>query len=118
MEIKFYDSLSAMVMALKSGEVDAIFVHNVVADYLCARDEELFYINHFAVPDTDASGLTKRLVENGFHSDEFTFMLMEGNEAIRDEINRALEAMENEGVLAALEATLNAAGEEPVQTHH
>ena len=114
MEIKFYDSLSAMVMALKSGEVDAIFVHNVVADYLCARDEELFYINHFAVPDTDASGLTKRLVENGFHSDEFTFMLMEGNEAIRDEINRALEAMENEGVLAALEATLNAAGEEPV----
>ncbi|MBR0514471.1 MAG: transporter substrate-binding domain-containing protein [Clostridia bacterium] len=114
MEIKFFDSLNAMIMALKSGEVDAIFVHNVVADYLCARDEALFYINHFAVPDADASALTRRLVENGFHSDEFTFMLMEGNEALRDEINRALNAMENEGVLAALEATLNAAGEEPV----
>ena len=114
MEIKFFDSLNAMIMALKSGEVDAIFVHNVVADYLCARDEALFYINHFAAPDADASALTKRLVENGFHSDEFTFMLMEGNEALRDEINRALNAMENEGVLAALEATLNVAGEEPV----
>ena len=114
MEIKFFDSLNAMIMALKSGEVDAIFVHNVVADYLCARDEALFYINHFAVPDADASALTRRLVENGFHSDEFTFMLMEGNEALRDEINRALDAMENEGVLAALEATLNAAVEEPV----
>ena len=114
MEIKFFNSLNAMIMALKSGEVDAIFVHNVVADYLCARDETLFYINHFVAPDADASALTRRLVENGFHSDEFTFMLMEGNETLRDEINRALGAMESEGVLAALEATLNAAGEEPV----
>ena len=58
--------------------------------------------------------MAKRLVENGFHSDEFTFMLMEENEALRDEINRALGAMESEGVLSALEATLNAAVEEPV----
>ena len=115
MEIKFYDSLNAMIMALKSGEVDAIFVHNVVADYLCARDEALFYINHFVAPDADTrNALAKRLVENGFHSDEFTFMLMEENEALRDEINRALGAMESEGVLSALEATLNAAVEEPV----
>ena len=115
MEIIFYDSLNAMILGLKSGEVDAIFVHNAVADYLCARDDTLFYINHFVAPDTDGeSALVKRLVENGFHSDEFAFMLLEGNEALRDEINKAINDMENEGVLAALEAMLNAADEAPV----
>ena len=115
MEIKFYDSLNAMLLGLKAGEVDAIFVHNAAADYLCARDDDLFYINHFAAPETDdGSALTKRLVENGFHSDEFALMLMEGSEALRDEINRALDEMENEGVLTALEATLLLADEEPV----
>ena len=115
MEIIFYDSLNAMILGLKSGEVDAIFVHNAVADYLCARDDNLFYINHFVAPDTDGeNALVKRLVENGFHSDEFAFMLLEGNEALRDAINSALDDMENEGVLTALEAMILAAGEAPV----
>lgn len=112
MQIKFYDSLNAMIMGLKSGEVNAIFVHNAVADYLCARDDSLFYINHFVAPD--AGALAKRLAENGFHSDEFTFMLTEGNEALRNEIDRALGAMDEEGALTALEAMLKAADEEPV----
>ena len=41
-------------------------------------------------------------------------MLLEGNTALRDEINKALDDMENEGVLAALEAMILAAGEAPV----
>ena len=117
MQIKFYDSLNAMLMALKSGEVNAIFVHNAVADYLCARDDELYYINHFVAPDTGNSNekaLTVRLIENGFHSDEFAFMLMSGNEKLRDEINKALDDMEDEGILAKLEAMLKATDEEPV----
>lgn len=117
MQIKFYDSLNAMLMALNSGEVDAIFVHNAVADYLCARDDELFYINKFVAPDAEGyagASLTARLVENGFHSDEFAFMLMEGNEALRDAFNEALNDMEDEGVLSALEAMLKVTDEEPV----
>ena len=117
MQIKFYDTLNAMIMALKSGEVNAIFVHNAVADYLCARDDELYYINHFVAPnagDSDEKNLIARLIENGFHSDEFAFMLMEGNEALRDEINKAIDDMEDEGVLAELEAMLKLTDEEPV----
>ena len=115
MRIKFYDTLNSMIMALKSGEVDAVFVHNVVADYLCARDSGLFYINKFVAGDAVNDNLLLRLAANGFHSDEFTFMLMKGNEELRDKINGALDDMDSEGVLMELEAQLHDAEPVPVQ---
>ena len=115
MRIKFYDTLNSMIMALKSGEVNAIFVHNVVADYLCARDSGLFYINKFVAGDVVKDNLLLRLAVNGFHSDEFSFMLMKGNEELRDQINTALYDMDNEGVLRQLEAQLNEASPVPAE---
>ena len=115
MRIKFYDTLNSMIMALKSGEVNAIFVHNVVADYLCAKDSELYYINKFVAGENINSGLLSRLVKNGFHSDEFAFMMMKGNEKIRDEFNKAIIHMEAEGVLHRLEAQLKETEPIPVE---
>ena len=100
-QIRFYDNLNSMVMALKSGVLDAIFVHDAVADYLCARDKELFYINKF-VAEGDKEKV-RGLLENGFHSDEFSFMLTEGNIGLRDEINKAINDMDNDGILTKLE---------------
>ena len=37
MQNKLYDSLNAMLMVLNSGEVDEIFVHNIVAHYAVDR---------------------------------------------------------------------------------
>ncbi len=112
--VKFYDSLSSMVMALKSGVVDAILVHDAVADYLCVRDKELVYINKF-LPEGDSEKV-RGLLENGFHSDSFSFMLTDKNTGLRDEINKALNDMDSEGVLAKLEAQfLREQNTEPVK---
>ncbi len=67
-QIKFFDNVSSMVMALKSGVVDAIFVHSAVSDYLCVRDKELFswnFINKSAAEGEHEK--LRRIVENGFH---------------------------------------------------
>ena len=106
-QIKFFDSLNSMLMAFNSGEVDAIFIYSTVADYLAANGHDIYCIAGFSdkVPAEDGKNfLRRRLITNGYHSDELTFLLMAENEKLRDEINTALNDMDKEGVLAKFEA--------------
>lgn len=83
--IVFFDSLTAMLMALSSGRIDEVSLPDSTARYIMKQDSSyriLFTIN---MPSS---------ISFGFRSD---------NEALCKEFNGAIEAMKNDGTLKALE---------------
>lgn len=84
--VRFYDSLLAMQMSLRAGEVNEIVLPEAVGEYLVRNNpkyEIAFSLN--MMPST---------ISFGFKG---------GNTALRDEFNTAIAAMKKDGTLAKLE---------------
>ena len=84
--VRFYDSLLAMQMALRSGQVDEIVLPEAVGMYLVANNpnyEIAFSLN--MMPSTISFGFKR------------------GNSALQKEFNAAIEAMKKDGTLSSLE---------------
>jgi len=88
----YYDTLSAMQMALQTGEIEAFAISKTVADYLCVRNDAF----DNAVPVT----------KEGDRADPFlvsySMMLMAENEPLRDEIEQVIADMKSDGTLNRL----------------
>lgn len=97
-KIIFYDSLGEMLMGLQSGQISAFEVPQSTADYLCSRNRELFKSFEFdtVYENQFESIITERM------SDGFAFMLMEYNKPLRDDFNRAIRAMKEDGTIDEL----------------
>ena len=84
---KFYDSMTAMLMALNAGEIDSIYLPECVGEYILNAN-----------PQTEARGFIRM---------NFWFTLSLGfsekNSALRDKFSAAIDAMTTEGKLALLE---------------
>lgn len=85
-EFKPYDSMVAMMMALNSGEIDAIQLPESVAEYVLREN-----------PKTEASAC---LILNGWMN--LVMGLKEGNESLRDKISAAINEMTKDGTLSLL----------------
>ena len=98
LQIRFYDTTDALLMALQAGDIDAIQAPKSTADYLCATNDILVQPSVFNFPDSDAfvQGLLDRL------SDGYAFMMLEENADLRDEFDRAIADMKADGTLDAL----------------
>ena len=99
-QIIYYDTLDAMLMALKAGDVGSIEIYQSVARYLCANNDNLKIsvtydlgkeLNTFA-----------ELMFKGHGGNDFSFLLLEKNTALRDEFNAAIESMKEDGTLEKL----------------
>ena len=100
MNVVFYDTLDSMLMALNAGDIEGMMVYNSVAQYLCATNDNLScrYKYNF----NDATGTFAQTVLNGHLSNDFSFLMMESNKALRDEFNTAIKAMKDDGTLDKL----------------
>lgn len=100
--VKFYDSLDSLLMALKSGEIWGIAgLPQTTASYLCAKDPSLgmnmsFDMRKKREEYTFVNAAFKRL------SDGFSFMMLEENKALCDQFNKIIEEMQKDGSMAKL----------------
>ncbi len=103
-DVKMFDSLTSMTMALQSGDIDCMSLYDSVANYICAKNSDLeveetfnYDYDELAYEDDSIFNLTK-----GVSSDEFTFMMLEGNESLRDEFDSAIADIKKDGTLTKL----------------
>lgn len=90
-EVTYYDNLESMLMALNAGEIKLIEIYESVARYLVANNPELvalYTFDHARERNTFADTAV-----NGLLSNDFAFMFMEENAALRDEFDAALAAI-------------------------
>ena len=98
LQIRFYDTTDALLMALQAGEIDAIQAPKSTADYLCATNDRLVQPSVFNFPESDAF---VQLLLNRI-SDGYAFMMLEANADLRDQFDRAIADMKADGTLDAL----------------
>ena len=97
--VKFYDSLDSMVLGLLSNEIISFDIYSCVAKYICAQNDQL--VNYVTYDTTsDRSGFVAEVLDR--FSNGFSFMMLEGNEALRDEFDKAIADMKADGTLANL----------------
>ena len=98
--VRYYDTLDAMLMALKSGEITAITgLSQTTGKYLCAKDPSL------AMPyEYDLKKSREQFANSAYERlcDGFSFMLLEKNAALRDQINGIIDEMKKDGSLQKL----------------
>lgn len=97
-QISYYDTTDALLMALQANRINAIQVPKSTADYLCATNDLLVQPAIFSLPDSDqfAQDLLARL------SDGYAFMMLEKNADLCDQFNQAIADMKADGTLDAL----------------
>lgn len=98
LQIRFYDTTDALLMALQAGEIDAIQAPKSTADYLCATNDRLVQPSAFTFPDSDA--FVQTLLDR--ISDGYAFMMLEANADLRDQFDQAIADMKADGTLDAL----------------
>lgn len=98
LQIRYYDTTDALLMALQAGEIDAIRVPKSTADYLCGTNDRLVQPTVFNFPESDAF---VQLLLNRI-SDGYAFMMLEANTDLRDQFNQAIVDMKADGTLDAL----------------
>ena len=100
-DLVYFDTLDAMLMALNVGDINFINLYSTTADYLCANDDRLIQLLRYqGLKDTE-SVFVKRMFE-GILSNDFAFMMLEGNEALRDAFNAAIADVRADGTLTRL----------------
>ena len=100
-EPEYFDTLDTLIAALQSGRVDITPLYSTVAAYVCANDDELVQTTVFKPLDENAD-MFVRLAYTGLLCNDFSFMMREGNEALRDEFNGAIAAIKQDGTLQKL----------------
>ena len=102
-DLVYFDTLDAMLMALNVGDINFINLYSTTADYLCVNDDRLIQlISYHGVEDAESAFV--RRVFNGILSNDFAFMMLEGNEALRDEFSAAIADIRADGTLDQLAA--------------
>ena len=96
--VKFYDSLTAMQMALNAGEIHQMVLPDAIANYVMAKN-----------PDYEAALVLR---SNGMG---LAFGFRGDDTALQEDFNRALTYMRNNWILASIEGVYIAApnGEDP-----
>ncbi len=106
-EIVYFDTLDAALMALNAGDIDGLEVYETVAQYLTHSDPGLVQVMTFS-EDADENAFA-RYVREGLLSNDFAFMFMEENTALRDEFNDALETITAEEMDKLVQDNITAA---------
>ena len=98
LQIRFYDTTDALLMAPQAGDIGAIQAPKSTADYLCATNDILVQpsVSNFPESDDFVHGLLNRF------SDGYAFMMLEANADLRDQFDQAIADMKADGTLDAL----------------
>ena len=98
--VSYYDTLDSMLMALNAGDIDQMMVYFSTGKYLCANNDGLTTMHTL---NTEKERNTfANLTMTGHMSNDFSFLMMEGNEALRDEFSNAIIDMKTDGTMDKL----------------
>lgn len=114
LRIVYYDSLETMLMALNAGEIIGLETYDATARYLILNYPGLLSIGE--QHGRDNMNAFVNTVCEGLLSNDFAFMFLQDNTALRDAINETIASMKADGALDALIQTYIegvAAGDEP-----
>lgn len=102
-DIVYFDTLDAMLMALNAGDVNYISIFSTTAAYLCANDDRPIQLLSYQGVEDAESAFVRRMFKDVL-SNDFAFMMLEGNEALRDEFSAAIADIKADGTLTQLAA--------------
>ena len=106
-EIVYFDTLDAALMALNAGKIDEISIYGTVAQYLVHSDPNL--VQAVTFNETADKNYFARFVRGGLMSNDFAFMFMEDNAALRDEFDAALQSITEEEMEKLVQDNITAA---------
>ena len=95
---RHYDNRNALLLALDSGEVNAIGVPYYTAKYLCSNNDRMKLSTEYH-PENMAGASDWALSRI---CDGYSFMMMEGKEELRDAFDEQIKAMKEDGTLQKL----------------
>ncbi|MEE1201023.1 MAG: transporter substrate-binding domain-containing protein [Christensenellales bacterium] len=116
-QVVYYDTIDALLMALNARQIDGILIYQNVARYLCATNDTLQTVMTY---NTEQSLNTfAKMAYSGINGNDFSFLMMEDRTGLRDEFNAAIAEMKKDGTLDRLaeeqiEALVNGDEIEPV----
>ena len=84
-DYKYFDKMNDMQLALESGQIDMLSTYQNVANYMIQRSD-----NKEILP-------SERILQ-----DSFCFAVREGDTMLKNELNKAIKAMTDDGTLAKL----------------
>ena len=99
--IIFYDTLTDMILALEAGVIHNAEIPQCTAGYLCAHNDRLVVRGSYHLEDAD--GFTKAVAYR--LGVGYSFLLAEGKAGLRDELDRAISEMKEDGTLDGLVRT-------------
>ena len=116
-KIVYFDTLDTMLMALNAGDIDEMEIYETMAQYLTHSDPRLVQVVTIS-EDADENSFA-RFARGGVMSNDFAFMFLEDNEALRDEFDAALasitEAEMDKLVQAHITTAINGDEISPIQ---
>lgn len=103
-EVKFYDTLDALLMALKSGEIELVRLPNTTANYIIAKDDKIGSGFHYDFEKLNSIRRQGSFVDEAFSrlSDGFSFMMLEKNKALCEQFNSVIKEMSKDGSMKKL----------------
>ena len=99
-QLVYYDSLDAMLMAPMAGDITSLEIYQSVGEYLVANNDGLML-----VVDYDLSKQRNAYADYVFNTilgNDFAFLMLENNIALRDMFSEAIEAMKADGTMDRL----------------
>ena len=111
-EVTFFDTLDAMLMALNVGDIDSMEMYSTTAQYLLNSNPELVQI--ITVGDGAEGSAFAELALGGLLSNDFAFLFLEGDVELRDAFDAALASISEEEMKQLIQDNITAAinGEE------
>ena len=106
-EIVYFDTLDAMLMALNAGNIDEMEIYETTAQYLTHTDPNLVQIVTYNESAEDKGFV--HLALRCHLANDFAFMFMEDNKALRDEFDAALAAITEEEMDKLIQDNITAA---------
>lgn len=106
-EITYYENLDSLLMALNAGQIKIIEIYESVARYLVANNPELLLLYTF--DHTRELNAFARIAVSGLLSNDFAFMFMEDNAALRDKFDAALASITEEEMNQLIQDHITAA---------
>ncbi len=99
-DVRFYDTMDAMLMALNAGDIQSLNTYYTTARYLASTNDNLIVLRQ---PGVGADAI-QRFVDS-LYICGFSFLLKEDRADLRDELNGVIAEMKADGTLDQLVQT-------------
>ncbi len=99
-QVLYYDTLSTMLIGLNAGDIGSMEIYQTVARYLAAANDNLVILGEYDL--NREQNTFARAALSGILSNDFAFLMLDKNTDLRDEFNKAIGDMKEDGTMEVL----------------